>query len=134
MSEENVEVVCASLDTWNAGDMDAWEDFLAPDVIWRPPLGWPEPGPFIGREATLRQVQRLREDWDADTAERISVIDAADRVVVRLVWSIRGGHGPQLPRSEMELTCVYTVRKRKIIAFEFFWDQAEALEAVGLSE
>jgi hypothetical protein len=32
------------------------------------------------------------------------------------------------------VTCVYTVRKRKIIAFEFFWDHAEALEAAGLSE
>ena len=56
MSQENVDIVCAALDTWNTGDMDAWEDFLAPDVIWRPPPDWPEPGPFIGREATLRQA------------------------------------------------------------------------------
>jgi ketosteroid isomerase-like protein len=133
MSQENVEFICAGLDTWNAGDMDAWEDFLAPDVIWRPPTGWPEPGPFIGREATMRQVRRLREAWDADATERISMIDAADRVVGRLVWHIRG-HGPQLPQSEMEVSCVWTVRKRKIIAFEWFWDHAEALEAAGLRE
>ena len=29
---------------------------------------------------------------------------------------------------------VYTVRKGKIVGQEFFWDHAEALEAVGLSE
>ena len=34
----------------------------------------------------------------------------------------------------MELTVVYTVRKGKIVFMEFFWDHAEALEAVGLSE
>jgi hypothetical protein len=29
---------------------------------------------------------------------------------------------------------MYTVRKRKIVAFEFFWDHAEALATLGLSE
>ena len=34
----------------------------------------------------------------------------------------------------MELTIVFTMRKGKIVVQEFFWDHAEALEAVGLSE
>ena len=34
----------------------------------------------------------------------------------------------------MELTGVYTVRKGRILGIEFFWDHAEAPEAVGLSE
>ena len=38
------------------------------------------------------------------------------------------------PESNMELTNVFTVRKGKIFYLEFFWDHAEALEAVGLSE
>jgi hypothetical protein len=57
MSAENVEIVRASLVPFNAGDINAWEDFLAPDVS-----------------------------------------------------------------------------ERKILAFEFFWDYAEALEAAGLSK
>ena len=70
----------ASFEAWNAGDMEAWANLLAPDVIWRPPKDWPEPGPFAGREAVLRQVQQNREAWDADTAEPIGdFIDAADR-------------------------------------------------------
>jgi ketosteroid isomerase-like protein len=131
MSQENVEIVKAGFEAWNAGDMDAWASFLAPDVIWRLPQDWPEPGPYAGREAVLRQAQQGREAWNADAAEPISdFIHAADRVVVRFVW--RGqGHGPE---SNMQLTCVYTVRKGKVIAFEFFWDHAEALEALGLSE
>ncbi len=129
MSQENVEVVRASFEAWNAGDMEAWGGFLAPDVIWRPPGDWPEPGPFAGREAVLRQVQQNRETWDADTAEPVSdFIHAADRVVVRFVWRVRG----HWPEARMEITCVYTLRNGMISAFEFFWDHADALEAVGV--
>jgi hypothetical protein len=41
------------------------------------------------------------------------------------------GRGPE---SVMEMTVVYTLRKRRVLYQEFFWDHAEALEAVGLSE
>ena len=34
----------------------------------------------------------------------------------------------------MEVTSVLTVRKGKIVYQEFFWDHAEALETLGLSE
>jgi ketosteroid isomerase-like protein len=131
MSQENVEVVQAQFEAWNIGDMDAWSNFLASDVTWRPTQDWPEPGPFVGRDAVMRQAGQLRETWDADALEPTSdYIHGADRVVVRFVWHGRG-HGPA---SNMEVTCVYTVRKGRIVAFEFFWDLAEALEAVGLSE
>ena len=34
----------------------------------------------------------------------------------------------------MEWSTIFTVRRGKIRGQEFFWDHAEALEAVGLSE
>jgi len=54
MSQENVKVVRAAFEAWNAGDMDAFRELLAPDVISRSPDGWPEPGPYVGREAVMR--------------------------------------------------------------------------------
>jgi ketosteroid isomerase-like protein len=131
MSQENVEVVRAGFEAWNAPDMEALRELYDPDVLWRPPEGWPEPGPYVGREAVMRQLEQMRETWDADALELISdFIDAADRVAVRLIW--RGaGHGPE---SNMELTGVYTLREERIVGIEFFWDHAEALEAVGLRE
>jgi ketosteroid isomerase-like protein len=130
MSQENVEIVQALFEVWNAGDMDAVRELCDPDVILRTAEGWPEPGPFVGREAVMRQLQESRETWDADTAEPLSFIDAGDRVVVRHIW--RGvGHGPDM---NLEFTTVITVRKGRMIFGEFFWDHAEALEAVGLSE
>ena len=129
MSQENVEVVQAAYEAWNAGDMDAWADFFAPDVISRPPEGWPEPGPFVGREAVMRWFEQLREAFDAYVTELIGdIIEAADQVAVRQVWR-GGGRGPE---ANIESTGVFTVRKGRIFGVEFFWDHAEALEAVGL--
>jgi ketosteroid isomerase-like protein len=131
MSQENVEIVRAGFAAWNAGDMDAFRDLYDPDVIVRTPEGWPEPGPYVGRDAFMRWCEQLRETWDADTLEPISdFIDAADRVVVSQIW--RGaGRGPG---SNLEITNVFMLRKGGIFYQEFFWDHSEALEAVGLSE
>ena len=131
MSQENVEVVKAALEEWNAGDMDAYRDLFDPDVIWRPMQDWPEPGPFVGREAVMRQVKQLRDTWNADTLELIGdFMTAGDRVAARQIWHGAG----QGPEANMEMTVVFTVRKGRIFYAEFFWDHAEALEALGLSE
>ena len=128
MSRENVEIVRALLEAWNAGDTDAWHELYDPDVIVRTVKDWPEPGPYVGREAVMRFHEQLRDTWDVHAVVPISdFIDAGDRVAVRYIW--RGaGHGPDL---NMEVTLVFTMRKGKIVFQEFFWDHAEALEAAG---
>jgi ketosteroid isomerase-like protein len=40
MSEENVEVVRAAFQAWNAGDMDAFREMHDPDAILRPVKNW----------------------------------------------------------------------------------------------
>jgi len=79
----------------------------------------------------MLQWKQMREVWEADALEpRSDFLDAADRVAVRFIW-----HGADRGLdADLELTGVWTVRKGKIFATEFFWDHAEALEAVGLSE
>jgi ketosteroid isomerase-like protein len=131
MSQENVEIAKAFFELWNAGDMDAFRELYDPDVIVRTVKDWPEPGPYVGREAVVRFHEQLRDTWDVNTLVAIGdFIDAGDRVAVRYIW--RGaGHGPDM---NMELTLVFTMRKGRIFYQEFFWDHAEALEAVGLSE
>jgi ketosteroid isomerase-like protein len=131
MSKENVAVVQAFADTWNAGDMDAVRELLDPDVILRPARDWPEPGPYMGREAVMGFYERTRETFDADTVELTrDLTHAADRVVFRWIWHAQG-HGPE---SNMELTAIFTVRNGKVREAEYFWDHNEALEAAGLSE
>jgi ketosteroid isomerase-like protein len=131
MSERNIGVVQASFEAWNAGDMDAFREMYHPKVIMRMAEGWPEPGPYVGREAVMRQIGQMRATWEGDTIEPISdFIDAADRVVVRFTW--RGaGRGPE---ANIEVTSINTVRKGRIFEIEFFWNHADALEVLGLSD
>jgi ketosteroid isomerase-like protein len=131
MSRENVEVVTAFFDAWNAADMDAVRELHDPDVILRTVEGWPEPGPYVGRDAVMRFMLQLRETWDADTVEIIGdFTDIADRVLFRYRWH-GVGHGPD---PAMELTDICAVRTGLIRGHELFWDHAEALETLGLSE
>jgi ketosteroid isomerase-like protein len=131
MSAENVEVAQTCFAAWNAGDMNAFRELFDDAVILRMPDGWPEPGPYVGRQEVMGQWERQRETWDADALVALGDwIDAADRVVVRFIW--RGaGHGPG---SDIELTGVYTVRDGKIFYLEYFWDHAKALETLGLAK
>jgi hypothetical protein len=87
-----------------------------------------------GRSWAVRQScakANSRETWDAVTVEPIGdFIGVGDRVAVRHIWH-GVGHGPE---SHLEFTAVYTIRKGKISMIEYFWDHAEVLEALGLSE
>ena len=131
MSQENVEIMKTYFEVWNTADLDALRDMYDPDAIMRTPAGWPEPGPFVGRDAVIREWKHVREAFDADTLETVGdLIEVANHVVVRLIWH-GAGRGPD---ADMEVSGVYTLRRGKIFGAEFFWNHAEALEAVGLSE
>ena len=129
MSRENVEVVQAALAAWNAGDVDTLRELYDPEAIMRAPAGWADPGPFVGRDAVMRQFEGSRAAFDANRLEPISDFrHGADRVLVRVIWQ-GAGRGPD---SNIEWTVVYAIRGSRIREHEFFWDHAEALEAVGL--
>ena len=131
MSEENVAVVRSFFDVWNSGDMEAVRELYDPDAIVRAARGWPEPGPFVGRDAVMQQLSEARAAFDNDWAEIVGdLLAAGDRVLARMIWHGTG----RGPRSDMEWTIVFTLRDRLIIGAEFVWDHAEALKATGLSD
>jgi hypothetical protein len=49
---------------------------------------------------------------------------------VRWIWRT-AGYGPE---ANLEVTNIHTLRKGKILDIEYFWDHAEALEALAVSE
>ena len=93
--------------------------------------GWPEPGPFLGREAVLREVDQLRETWDAD-ALRVTgdFIDVGDR-----------GREADVARSGARTAGRYGLQRRLHAAARqghrhrpVFGEHEQALKAVGLEE
>ena len=130
MSEKNIEVVQALVESWNAGQMDTAREMYDPDAVLTMAEGWPEPGPFVGRDAVLRQFQEMYDTLEGDLVPVTDFVTVGDRVLVRLAW--RGtGRGPEL---NMEGTTLYTMRDGRVCRVEFFWEHSDGLEAVGHRE
>ena len=131
MSQDNIEIMRQHFRTWNAGDMEAHRELYDPDVIVRMPEDFPERGPFFGREAVMGQVERQVETFDANELELITdFIVLGDRLLVRFIW-----HGiGRGPAADIEVSGLYTVRRGRILAMEFFRNHAEALEILGVRE
>ena len=134
MSQENVELVRACAEAYVSGDRDAYIDFMAEDVEIRPDTSvFPEAMPFTGREELRRFIADIDQQWEGGAGAVLNEIFAVgDRVVARSDWGGRGRASGLDVRSN--LTVIYTVHDREIIAIEYFFVHAKALEAVGLSE
>jgi ketosteroid isomerase-like protein len=130
MSQENLEIVRASNEALTRGDWDGLREAYDPDVVMRTVEEWPEAGPHFGQDAVVRFFEQIRATWDTRELETISLTEAGDRVVGH--YLLHGvGRGPD---ARIEVTNVMTLRRGRIVMIEYFWDHAEALEAVGLSE
>jgi ketosteroid isomerase-like protein len=133
MSQENVEVALEAIEAWNSGDMERLGELYDAGAVmlYEPSANWPEPGPFVGRDAIMRQFRWLRDTFESDSLEIVAdPLAAGDQVVVHAIWR-GGGRGPQ---ADLEMAWVYTLRGALIVEAKFFTDHAEALEAAGLSE
>jgi ketosteroid isomerase-like protein len=71
MSQENVELVMESFRRFEANDVQGYAALWHPEGRGTAPADWPEPGPFVGRDAVVAQFERLAADW-AITASRTS--------------------------------------------------------------
>jgi ketosteroid isomerase-like protein len=135
MSQENVELVKAAIEAYIAGDRDAYLDFFAEDVEARPDASrFPEAKPLRGREQFRRFLAEIDEGWEGGASAGVirEVFPVGDRVVARADWGGRGrASGIDLRSS---LTSISTVRDGRIVKIEWFFDHAQALKAVGLSE
>jgi ketosteroid isomerase-like protein len=134
MSRENVELVRRSIETYIAGDRDAYLEFVAEDVEIRPGC---EPFPRGRAVSRPRGVQTLPRrgrpglgGW-RHCSDR-EIFPVGDRVVARADWGGKGSASGIELRSS--LTSLYTVQDGQITKIEFFFDHAEALEALGLRE
>ena len=86
MSEENVEVVRACFDAWNAAaaeQMPAWvAEFWEPDGDFYPARGFPEARPCHGQEEIADFLVGLREPWDYRVAIKDMRAIGNDRVLL----------------------------------------------------
>src|SRR6476660_9517706 len=133
MSQDDVEIVTASIDAWNAGEFDALQEFYAPDAVVVPDTSvFPEAGRMHGRKEWRRWAEEIRTPWANPRWEIGEVVVVEDgRVLVRGDW---GGHGVASGiEVSSSITGIYTIRDGVILHVEYFFDHDKALKAVGLA-
>ena len=133
MSQENVEVVRALFEAWGRGGLDALAEFWDARIDWRAAEGaLDDAGPIHGVDAMRAYVQDWLDDFDVLRVEAEELIDAGEQVVA--VQRISGRAKASGIETEIRYAVVYTIRHGKIVRGREYWERAQALEAVGLSE
>jgi ketosteroid isomerase-like protein len=133
MSKENVEIVRVFLQAFNDEDYAGCLDLIDPDVEWHPPPDLPNAAVAHRREALIVTWQDWLGAWDRyqATPEEIREGRGETVLVVSLVSARGRGSGIEV---ESRVTAVYELRSGKIVRFRAYLDQAEALEAAGLTD
>lgn len=134
MSEENFEVVERLYALFASRDVAAAiPDYAAPNLELRVPPLYPDtPEVFRGREGIERWMRMIDEAWAEWRLEPERYLDAGSTVVVLARLIAEGGSsGIHLER---EVAHVWTLEQGRAVSIRVYLDQAEALEAVGLSE
>ena len=133
MSQTSADLVLAAVDAYNAGDFEAWEKCIAPDVQTFPASVFREAGPLHGRDAYRAWTEEIGSAWISPRWEVTDVLAAGtDLVLCRGDW---GGEGVASGiKTYASITGVFTVRADRVTRAEFYFDHAEALKAAGLEE
>ena len=132
MSQESVKLVLAFHATYNAREIAAAVDLCAADVEVFPDVSVFPEGGVVGRDEFRVFLEDTWSAWESCSAKAEEVLDVGDgRVLVRGDW---GGIGiASGAESWRSLNSIYTVQEGEISKVEYFFDDAEALEAVGQS-
>jgi SnoaL-like domain len=131
MSQENVELVLESF-RLDPNDSEARAALFHPEITATAAPGWPEPGPFVGRDAVLAEFKRLTEWGEIRFTDIDVVADQGDWVVVAYRWHVHGaGSGIA---THIDVVSAIRVKQGRFIEFHNRWTRDEALEAAGLSE
>jgi uncharacterized protein len=132
MSQENVEIVRRIYTCWTPGSSPPESNLLHPDIEWVNPSDALEPGTRTGIEAFASITKGLDDTISDFRMDVERLIDAGDRVVV--IATMRGRGSASGVDIERRHGSIWTVRDGKAVRFQWFYEPAEALEAVGLPE
>jgi ketosteroid isomerase-like protein len=129
MSQENVELVRQAFEQFLRTGEQLWE-VLDPEVeVYDHDI--PDAGSYRGHEGYLRWLEDWGEAWDDFSIEGERWIDAGDKVVFIFQLTARGrGSGVVVKRRD---AMVWTARGHKMVRVDYYNNEAEALEAAGLS-
>ena len=132
MSQENIDVVQAAFETWNANTGEPDFSFFHPELVYHPRADEPDPSAHVGRDEYERLFLGFVESFSEVTVEVLELIDAGDRVIASTVVHARlSASGADVNDAYV---FVYKLRDGLIVEGWEYRTRPEALEAVRLSE
>jgi ketosteroid isomerase-like protein len=132
MSQENVEIVREVLEAQRRQDWQAFRNLYDPDIAWEDASGlWGDWGNRRGFEDVQDAFMTWFEAFEHANFELEDVIDVGDDCG-RLHPDQRTGRESGLV-VDQRIPTVWTLRDRRVVRVRGYRDEAEALEAAGLS-
>ncbi len=133
MSQENVEVIKQAFEAFDRGDYDAVLALFDENVVINQPPELPGAPPILhGHAGVLESFELWPEQWDEFRIEMLDIRDLGSHV---LLSTQTFGRGKQSGiEVEARFTFVFTLDKGKIIRWQLFLREEDALEAAGLRE
>ncbi len=122
------QVVRASYEAVNRGDVDAAMEALAEDAEWYESGALPEPDVHRGREAIAAFLSDFLAQWERFNQEIVQTREAGDKVAVVIHTTATG----RLSNLELDARYahVWTMRDGKGVRVDAFYEPDEALAAI----
>ena len=132
MSRENVETVRRMYDAFARRDYETSLTCLDPEIEFSQPAEEPGGGTYHGHEGVIRAFASWTGAWDDYRVEVEELRDLDDHVLARTRHRGRGkGSGVEV---DLQIFQVWRLRDSRVVEATMYYEEAEALEAVGLSE
>ncbi len=132
MSRENVAALRRVYEGWGRGDFTTSEPVLDRNILLVVRPGFPTEGVSVGVEELRKHTVQVLDAWESLTMEAESYTEAGDSVLVRVHQTgVGAGSGVSTGMRYFQL---WSFRGGKAIRLEVIADEAEALEALGLTE
>lgn len=132
MSQENYEVVLAGFRCFESWDLAGFRRLVDPDSTATGFEDWPEPGPWIGPDALIHQLERITADWSNHRiVDPELVAEDGEWVIVQYRWQVEGSTSGI--ETGIDLVGAFRVRNGLMVELHWRRNLDGALEAAGLS-
>ena len=132
MSQENVEIVRAAIESFNRGDLDTLLREMHPEIEWHDQPELPGSTIHRGADAAVEHLRSVQRDLPGYHMHPKELLDTGAKVVVCGRISAHG-RVSEVP-VDRSVFVVYEIQAGRILRVRIFGTRDEALEAAGLRE